>query len=132
MLFTLSSSLRFSLSILASVSSVDVLVGALAPPPGSPEDWAVPSVLVPGGGLGAFLISPFGDEPDGFARPVVVPAPKFEALPAAFAAPAGAPLDPVVPAAAEPAFEEPAALLAPADELLAPPPVEPPLLPPCA
>jgi hypothetical protein len=79
---------------------------------------------------------------DGLAMPVVVSLLKLGLFPlplgllpelfnpAALAGPGGTPLTPVVPAPADPARGEPAALVDPVDEFAAPPPDELPLLPP--
>jgi hypothetical protein len=110
------------------------------PPPPIPDAAAVPAEFVPGGGADECLTSPFdGPAGRGLARPVVVPGLKDGALPlplgslpalfwpAALAGPGGTPLVPSVPAPAEPALGEPAALPVPDD---APPPALPPPLPP--
>jgi hypothetical protein len=70
----------------------------LAPPP---DDCAVPALLVPGAGL------------DAFAAPLGSSAALFN--PPGLAGPEGMPLKPDVPAPAEPALGEPAALPLPAD-----------------
>jgi len=69
----------------------------------APDDCAVPALLVPGGeaSLDEFA-EPLGSSPALFNPP-------------GFAGPDGMPLTPDVPAPAEPAFGEPAALLLPAD-----------------
>jgi hypothetical protein len=95
-----------------------------------PDDWAVPAVLVPGAGGDASL--------DGFCAPLGSSPELFN--PPGLAGPDGTPVTLCVPAPAEPAFGEPAAVLllaegplaappALAPPVLAPPPV-PPLLPP--
>ena len=90
MLFTIRSSLLFSASIRASLSSFFVVVAAFGPgirvpfdrieppPPPPPEALAVPSELVPRAVLPGSLASRIGricrgELACGFARPVVVP-----------------------------------------------------------
>ena len=85
-----------------------------------PEELAVPALLVPGGGGEASLAelpAPLGSLPELLRPP-------------ALAGPDGTPLTPAVPAPAEPAFGEPAALPEPADGPLAAPPALPPPAPP--
>jgi hypothetical protein len=83
-----------------------------------PEELAVPKLLVPGGvATFAELPAPLGSLPELLRPP-------------ALAGPDGTPLTPAVPAPADPAFGEPAALPLPADGPLAAPPALPPLLPP--
>ena len=84
-----------------------------------PEELAVPALLVPGGGETtlAELPAPLGSLPELLRPP-------------ALAGPDGTPLTPAVPAPAEPAFGEPAALPEPADGPLAAPPALPPPPPP--
>src|SRR6202790_5672282 len=86
-----------------------------------PEELAVPAPLVPGGGCETTfpeLPTPLGSLPELLRPP-------------ASAGPDGTPLTPAVPAPAEPAFGEPAALPLPADgPLAAPPALPPPPLPP--
>jgi hypothetical protein len=85
-----------------------------------PEELAVPALLVPGGGGVATLAelpAPLGSLPELFRPP-------------ALAGPDGTPLTPAVPAPAEPALGEPAALPEPADGPLAAPPALPPPAPP--
>jgi hypothetical protein len=87
---------------------------------GEPVELAVPALLVPGGGGEATLAelpAPLGSLPELLRPP-------------ALAGPDGAPLTPAVPAPAEPAFGEPAALALPADGPLAAPPALPPPPPP--
>jgi hypothetical protein len=80
-----------------------------------PEELAVPALLVPGGGTTlAELPAPLGSLPELF-RPPALPGPD------------GTPLTPAVPAPAEPAFGEPAALPEPAEGPLAAPPAPPAL-----
>jgi hypothetical protein len=84
-----------------------------------PEELAVPALLVPGGGeatLAEFPV-PLGSLPELLRPP-------------ALAGPDGTPLTPAVPAPAEPALGEPAAVPEPADGPLAAPPALPPLAPP--
>jgi hypothetical protein len=81
-----------------------------------PDEFAVPALLVPGGGgmvNFAELPAPLGSFPE-LLRPPTLPGPD------------GTPLMPAVPAPAEPAFGEPAALPLPADGPLAAPPALPP------
>ena len=81
-----------------------------------PDDWAVPAVLVPGAGGDASL--------EEFAAPLGSSAELFN--PPGLAGPDGTPVTPCVPAPAEPALGEPAALplLLPVDD----PPADPPVL----
>jgi hypothetical protein len=84
----------------------------------APYELAVPALLVPGG-VASFdeLPAPLGSLPELFRPP-------------ALAGPDGTPLTPAVPAPAEPALGEPAALPLPADGPLAAPPALPPPPPP--
>jgi hypothetical protein len=86
-----------------------------------PDEWAVPALLVPGGGGAASfdeLPAPLGSLPELFSPP-------------ALAGPDGTPLTPEVPAPAEPALGEPTALPLPAEgPLAAPPELPPPPAPP--
>jgi hypothetical protein len=90
---------------------------------GEPDELAVPALLVPGAGGEATLDelpAPLGSLPELLRPP-------------ALAGPDGTPLTPAVPAPAETALGEPAALPLPADGPLAAPPALPPLPPPlCA
>jgi hypothetical protein len=84
---------------------------------GEPDELAVPALLVPGAGGEATLDelpAPLGSLPELLRPP-------------ALAGPDGTPLTPAVPAPAEPALGEPAALPLPADGPLAAPPAPPPL-----
>lgn len=133
MLFILRSTDLFSVSISTSPLR-DGPVAAVPPGAGladpvvtddpvvadDPEELAVPALLVPGGGGEASfdeLPAPLGSLP-ALLRPP------------ALAGPDGTPLTPAVPAPAEPAFGEPAALPLPAEGPLAAPPALPPLDPP--
>jgi hypothetical protein len=81
-----------------------------------PEEFAVPELLVPGGGGWATfteLPAPLGSLPELLRPPTL-------------AGPEGTPLTPAVPAPAEPALGEPAALPVLADGPLAAPPALPP------
>ncbi|GAC1332254.1 MAG: hypothetical protein NVSMB20_03460 [Bradyrhizobium sp.] len=81
-----------------------------------PDELAVPALLVPGAGgeaIFAELPAPLGSVPELLRPPTL-------------AGPDGTPLTPAVPAPAEPAFGEPAALPEPADGPLAAPPALPP------
>src|SRR5690242_5519348 len=122
MLFSLRSMVLFSSLIVASVllpADPVVTPGPLFK--GKPEDWAVPALLVPGGGGEASLAelpAPLGSWPALFSPPTL-------------AAPDGKPLTLDVPAPAEPALGVPTALPVPADEPLEAPPALPlPPLPP--
>src|SRR5882672_4438424 len=87
-----------------------------------PDELAVPRLLVPGaGGVATFaeLPAPLGSLPELLSPP-------------AFAGPDGTPLTPAVPAPAEPALGEPAALPVPADRPLAAPSALPRAAPLCA
>jgi len=87
---------------------------------GEPDELAVPALLVPGAGGEATLDelpAPLGSLPELLRPP-------------ALAGPDGTPLTPAVPAPAEPALGEPAALPLPADGPLAAPPALPPPPPP--
>jgi hypothetical protein len=139
MLFSLRSTTLFSAAIAASplcdgpVASIppgaDRAEPVVTPAPlaadaplvaDDPDELAVPALLVPGeGGDASFdeLPAPLGSLPELLRPP-------------ALAGPDGTPLTPAVPAPAEPAFGEPAALPLPADGPLAAPPALPPLLPP--
>jgi hypothetical protein len=149
MLFTLRSTVLFSLAIAASVPPSPGAFGPVAavPPPApppepvvtpdrefaaAPEDCAVPALLVPGGGGVASLDelpAPLGSFPE-LLRPAVLPGPD------------GMPFVPNEPAPAVPALGLPTALGLPADGPLAAPPAplappppappEPPPPPPCA
>jgi hypothetical protein len=86
---------------------------------GDPDELAVPELLVPGaGGAATFaeLPAPLGSLPELLSPP-------------ALAGPDGTPLTPAVPAPADPALGEPAALPVPADGPLAAPPALPPAPP---
>src|SRR5882757_4181970 len=86
---------------------------------GDPDGLAVPALLVPGAGGAATLAelpAPLGSLPELLSPP-------------ALAGPDGTPLTPAVPAPAEPALGEPAALPLPADGPLAAPPALPPAPP---
>jgi hypothetical protein len=115
MLFSLRSTVLFSSAIAASVLVCEpaapvVTPGAVLTP--EPEDCAVPALLVPGDGGEASLAefpAPLGSLPELFNPPT-------------FAGPDGTPLTPAVPAPAEPAFGDPAALPVPAEGALAAPP----------
>jgi hypothetical protein len=130
MLFSLRSIALFSCSIAASPL---VCGSAVAEPPtparlpaepvvveDGPDELAVPALLVPGGGGDATLAelpAPLGSLPELLSPPTL-------------AGPDGTPLTPAVPAPAEPALGEPAALLLPAEgPLAAPPALAPPLVP---
>jgi hypothetical protein len=107
MLFTLRSIILFSSLITASWSVLvparfDLANPVVMPPP---DDWAVPALLVPGAGGEASL--------DEFPAPPGSPPALFN--PPGLAGPEGTPLTPDVPAPAEPALGEPAAVLLPAD-----------------
>jgi hypothetical protein len=81
-----------------------------------PDELAVPALLVPDAGgefIFAELPAPLGSLPELLRPPTL-------------AGPEGTPLTPAVPAPAEPAFGEPAALPEPADGPLAAPPALPP------
>src|ERR1700759_5604893 len=99
---------------------------AAAVPPGDPEEFAVPALLVPGAtGVFDALPAPDGSLPELFS-------------PAAFAGPDGMLFTPWLPAPAAPAFCVPAAPgepvegpeAAPAPAPAAPPALAPPLPPP--
>ena len=105
MLFSLRSIVLFSSVIAASpLARFDAADPVVMPPP--PDDCAVPALLVPGAGgeanLDAFP-APLGSSPALFAPP-------------GLAGPGGTPLMPEVPAPAEPALGEPAALPLPPDD----------------
>jgi len=127
MLFSLRSIALLSASI-AALSLVNGSVAVLPPVPadpvvmddpfGDPDELAVPALLVPGGWETlAGLPAPLGSLPELLSPPTL-------------AGPDGAPLTPAVPAPAEPALGEPAALPVPDDGPLAAPPALPPLAPP--
>ena len=106
MLFTLRSTVLFS-SVIAASPSVparfDLADPVVMPPP---DDCAVPALLVPRAGGEASLDelpAPLGSSPALFNPP-------------GLAGPGGTPLMPDVPAPAEPALGEPAALPLPADD----------------
>ena len=85
-------------------------------PAEEPDELAVPARLVPSAGgeaIFAELPAPLGSLPELLRPPTL-------------AGPDGTPLTPAVPAPAEPAFGEPAALPEPADGPLAAPPALPP------
>jgi hypothetical protein len=119
MLFTLRSIVLFS-SVIAASTSVptrfDLADPVVTPPPivaPPPDDCAVPALLVPGAGGAASLDefpAPLGSSPALFNPP-------------GLAGPGGTPLMLDVPAPAEPALGEPAALPLPADD-----PDDPPAL----
>jgi hypothetical protein len=135
MLFSLRSICLSSAAIAASVPVVDGPVAEV--PPGAdpadpvvtpapefnaePDEFAVPALLVPGGGCETTfdeLPAPLGSLPELLRPPTL-------------AGPDGTPFTAAVPAPAEPARGEPAALLEPADGPLAAPPALPlPALPP--
>jgi hypothetical protein len=136
MLFSLRLTAWFSALIAASVLVVDGPVAAV--PPGAapadpvvtpapefnaePLEFAVPALLVPGCGCETTfeeLPAPLGSLPELLRPPTL-------------AGPDGTPLTPAVPAPAEPALGEPAALPEPADGPLAAPPALPPPPPLCA
>jgi hypothetical protein len=98
MLLSLRSIVLFSSVIAASpLARFDAADPVVTPPP---DDCAVPALLVPGAGGEASLDAlpaPLGSSPALFAPP-------------GLAGPRGTPLMPVVPAPAEPALGEPAAL----------------------
>ena len=109
MLLILRSIALVSASIVAS--SLVLADPVVTPAPG-PDEFAVPALLVPGGGGEASF--------DGLPAPLGSLLELFN--PPALAGPDGAPLTPEVPAPAEPAFGEPAAPV-PADGPLAAPPL---------
>ena len=101
--FTLRSIVLFSSLIAASTPSVDLADPVVTP---LPDDCAVPALLVPGAGGAASLDefpAPLGSWPALFNPP-------------GLAGPEGTPLMPDVPAPADPALGEPAALPLPADD----------------
>ena len=101
--------------LLAIPVVVDPLASPPTPPPGEPDEFAVPRVLVPRA-VGAFpeLPAPLGSLPELLSPPTL-------------AGPDGTPLTPWVPAPADPARGDPTALPDPTDgPLAAPLPVEPP------
>ena len=101
--FTLRSIVLFSSLIAASTSVVDLADPVVTP---LPDDCAVPALLVPGAGGAASLDefpAPLGSWPALFNPP-------------GLAGPEGTPLMPDVPAPADPALGEPAALPLPADD----------------
>jgi hypothetical protein len=131
MLFILRSSFRFSAS---SAASPGVLGPVTEVPPAArvdvdptrpdvvaaddPDEFAVPAAFVPGvcAALAA-LPAPLGSLTE-LLEPPALPGPM------------GTPLTPAVPAPAEPALGDPAAVPVPADEPLAAPPAEAPLADP--
>jgi hypothetical protein len=128
MLFSLRSICLSSASIVASplldepVTSLppgaDRADPVVTPAAGRPEELAMPALLVPdAGGAASFeeFPAPLGSLPELFRPP-------------ALAGPDGTPLTPAVPAPAEPALGEPAALPLPADGPLALPLLAPPAL----
>lgn len=104
MLFSLRSMTLFSLFIAASLVSLPLPEPVVTPAPefsfAPLDEFAVPALLVPGGGDAVLdaLPAPLGSLPELFRPP-------------AFAGPGGTPLTPDVPAPAEPALGEPAALV---------------------
>ena len=108
-----SASIAASLFVFAPVVVGDPVVAD------EPDEWAVPALLVPGGGEPtlAELPAPLGSLPELFRPPTL-------------AGPVGTPLTPAAPAPAEPAFGELAVLPVPADEPLAAAPALPPPPPP--
>jgi hypothetical protein len=114
MLLILRSTVLFSSVIAVSSLALPDLAEPVVTP--SPDDWAVPTLLVPGAG-GEASLEEF-PAPLGFSPALLSP-------PGA-AGPGGTPLMPCEPAPAEPALGEPAALplLLPADD----PPADPPEL----
>src|SRR2546423_15512317 len=78
--------------------------------PGTPDEFAVPALLVPGGGGGATVVE--------------LPLPEL-LTPPALAGLEGTPLAPAVPAPGAPALEEPGGRPAPAPEPPRPPPKAP-------
>jgi hypothetical protein len=104
MLFSLRSIVLFSSVIAASpLVRFDAADPVVTP---APDDCAVPALLVPGAGGEASLDAlpaPLGSSPALFAPP-------------GLAGPRGTPLMPEVPAPAEPALGEPAALPLPPDD----------------
>ena len=117
MLFSLRSIALSSASIAASLF---VLAEPVVMDDGNPDELAVPALLVPGGGGEASfaeLPAPLGSLPELLRPP-------------ALAGPDGTPLTPAVPAPAEPALGEPAALPLPVDGPLAASPALPPAAPP--
>ena len=129
MLFSLRSIALFSASTAASplvdgpgaeLSPAAGLAEPVVMDDGNPDELAVPALLVPGGGGEASfaeLPAPLGSLPELLRPP-------------ALAGPDGTPLTPAVPAPAEPALGEPAALPLPVDGPLAAPPALPPPAPP--
>src|ERR1700716_1612005 len=131
MLFSLRLICLSSASIAASPSlcgplmlvpaGADVAEPVVTPAPefaAGPDEFAGRALLVPGGsGAASFdeLPAPLGSLPELFSPP-------------ALAGPDGTPLTPAVPAPAEPALGEPAALPLPADGPLALPLLAPPAL----
>src|SRR5260221_10846112 len=114
-----SASIAASLLVDGPVTSVppgaDLADPVVTPAPefaGEPDELAVPALLVPGaGGIASFeeFPAPLGSLPELFRPP-------------ALAGPDGTPLTPAVPAPAEPALGEPAAVPLPADGPLGAPP----------
>src|ERR1051326_4761117 len=95
--------------------ALPVVIERLAPVAGDPVELAVPNLLVPGASVVlAEFPAPLGSLRELFRPP-------------ALAGPDGTPLMPDVPAPADPAFGDPAALPVPAvAPLAAPPPAAPP------
>jgi hypothetical protein len=134
MFFSLLSICLSSAAIAASVLVVDGPVAEV--PPGAdpadpvvtpapefkaePDEFAVPAPLVPGDGCETIfdeLPAPLGSLPELLRPPTL-------------AGPDGTPLTAAVPAPAEPALGDPAALFEPADGPLEAPPALPPPVPP--
>jgi hypothetical protein len=109
MLLILRSTVLFSSVIAASSLVLPDLAEPVVTPP--PDDWAVPALLVPGAGGDASLeeefAAPLGSWPALFNPP---------GLAGGLAGLGGTPVTPCVPAPAEPALGEPAALPLPADD----------------
>lgn len=90
----------------------------VVPDAAEPDEFAVPAELVPGVAVVfAALPAPLGSFAELFRPP-------------ALAGPLGTPLTPAVPAPAEPALGDPAALPVPVEGPLAAPPADPPPAPP--
>jgi hypothetical protein len=111
-------SMRPPFPVPALVFAIPVVVNPVVLP-GDPDEFAVPKVLVPGAvGTFAELPAPLGSLPELLSPPTL-------------AGPDGTPLTPAVPAPADPAFGEPAAVPAPEEGPLAAPPADaPPAEPP--